>query len=199
MNQRPGSAHARARSRRIGAAVAVAAALAFVVWVVAARNDDGNNSSSTATTGATGETSVHQNVVVAATVANLRALASVTDHPIYWAGPRTGVTYELTQTPDGRMFVRYLPRGVAVGDRNAHLLVATYPVDDAYAAVEKAGAESGAVTFKIARGGLAVYNGNAATNVYFAYPDTQYQVEVFDPDAATARNLVASGAIRPIR
>jgi hypothetical protein len=34
-------------------------------------------------------------------------------HPVYWAGPRPSYTYELTRTSDGRIFVRYLPTGVA--------------------------------------------------------------------------------------
>jgi hypothetical protein len=52
--------------------------------------------------------------------------------------------------------------------------------------VKTAAKESGAVTFRIARGGLAGYNRSAATNVYFAYPGSKYQVEVFDPNPARA-------------
>lgn len=180
---------------RLGAALAVGLALAFVVWVVAGRDDGGDGTAGATTAGETA-----RDVVVAATEDNLRELAGVTGRPIYWAGPRRGVTYELTQARDGRTYIRYLPRGVALGDRSgAYLLVATYRIEDAYGAVRRAGAKAGAVTFRIPGGGLAVYNRDAATNVYFAYPRSRYQVEVYDPDPRTARRLVASGAVRPIR
>src|SRR5437588_8381990 len=118
---------------------------------------------------------------------------------MYWAGPQPKVKYELTQVTDGRIYIRYLPQGVPIGDRRAaYLIIATYPVKDAYKAVRTAAKESGAVTFNIARGGLAVYNQSAATNVYFAYPSSKYQVEVFDPNPTRARQLVQTGAIRPI-
>ena len=184
----------RGGSARLGAALAIGLALAFVVWVVAGR--DGGDG----TAAATSANETTRDVVVAATEGNLRALASVTGHAIYWAGPKRGVTYELTQTRDGRTYIRYLPRGVEVGDRSGgYLLVATYRIEDAYRAVQRAGAKAGAVTFRIPGGGLAVYNRDAETNVYFAYPNSQHQVEVYDPDPRTARRLVASGAVRPIR
>ena len=69
---------------------------------------------------------------------------------------------------------------------------------NAYKAVRTAAKESGAVTFRTKRGGLAVYNQSAATNVYFAFPGSKYQVEVFDPSPGRARQLVRSGTIRPI-
>src|SRR5205085_10667451 len=99
---------------------------------------------------------------------------------------------------NGRIFIRYLPKGVKVGATKAYLIVATCPVADAYKAVRTAAKESGAVTFRIPHGGLAVYNQSAATNVYFAYPGSKYQVEVFDPNPTRARQLVQTGAIRPI-
>ena len=53
--------------------------------------------------------------------------------PIYWAGPRSNWSYELTVTNSGRVYVRYLPRGAAAGDsRSSFLTVGTYPGVDAY-------------------------------------------------------------------
>src|SRR3954447_22106351 len=64
----------------------------------------------------------------AASVQQLKALAVSLGHPVYWAGTQRGVTYELTRTTDGRVYVRYLPAGVAVGDtRPNYLTVGTYP------------------------------------------------------------------------
>jgi len=185
---------------RIGAVVALAVAIAFIVWLVVR----GNDSSSTAKTSPqatkpTKTTPPPRETVKAASVASLRALARASGHPIYWAGAQPNVKYELTQVTDGRIYIRYLPKGVPIGDRRAaYLIVATYPVQNAYKAVRTAAKESGAVTFRTKRGGLAVYNQSAATNVYVAFPGSKYQIEVFDPNAGHARQLVRSGRVRPI-
>jgi hypothetical protein len=34
--------------------------------------------------------------------------------------------------------------------------------------------------------------------VYFAYPGSNVQVETYDPSAAVARQLVETGAIKPV-
>lgn len=186
---------------RIGAVVALALAIAFVVWLVV-RDNGNDNSSSTAKTSTPTKSKTApktRETIRAASPQSLRALASASGHPIYWAGPQAGVKYELTQVTDGRIYIRYLPKGVPIGDRRAaYLIVATYPVPNAYKAVRTAAKESGAVTFRTKRGGLAVYNQSAATNVYFAFPGSKYQVEVFDPKPSQARQLVRSGTIRPI-
>jgi hypothetical protein len=186
---------------RIGAVVALAVAIAFVVWL-AVRGDD--NSSSTATTSTVQSTTPTKTVprpretVKAASLASLRALARASGHPIYWAGPQPDVKYELTQVTDGRIYIRYLPKSVPIRTKHLYPIVATYPVPNAYKAVRTAAKESGAVTFHTQRGGLAVYNQSAPTNVYLAYPGSKYQVEVFDPNPSRARQLVRSGTIRPI-
>lgn len=185
---------------RIGAVVALAVAIAFVVWLVVRGND---NSSSTAKTTPTatkpGKTiPPPRETVKAASVQSLRALARAAGHPIYWAGPQPNVKYELTQVTDGRIFIRYLPKSAPIRTKHPYPIVATYPVPNAYKAVRTAAKESGAVTFHTKRGALAVYNQSAATNVYFAFPGSKYQVEVFDPSPGRARQLVRSGTIRPI-
>ena len=186
---------------RIGAVLALAIAIGFVVWLLV-RNDDDNSPKTVTTTAVTTGTRTvpgARSLLVAATPQRLAALAKAARHPIYWAGRKPNTTYELTETRDGRIYVRYLPRGVKIGDRRAaYLIVATYPVKNAYKAVQTAAKENGATTFRVKGGGLAVYNSSAATNVYFAYPGSQFQVEVFDPKPNRARRLVASGAIRPV-
>ena len=185
---------------RIGAVVALALAIAFVVWLVVRGNDNSSTTSKT-TTPARSKTTPKKarETIRAATPQSLRALARASGHPVYWAGPQPKVKYELTQVTDGRIYIRYLPKGVKLGDRRAaYLIVATYPVPNAYKAVRTAAKESGAVTFRTKRGGLAVYNQSAATNVYLAYPGSKYQIEVFDPNPSRARQLVRSGTVRPI-
>jgi hypothetical protein len=181
---------------RIGAVIALGAAVAFLVWLFVRDGDDGSGSGGTPTT----STAREGTVVLPATVQSLRALARVTDHPIYWAGAREGVKYELTQSGDGRIYIRYLPRNVPIGDRRGgYLIVATYPLPNAYKAVQTAAKAEGAHTIPLSPRGLAVYNDSSPTNVYFALPGSGYQVEVYDPDPANARRLVTSGRITPIR
>ena len=183
---------------RIGAVVALALAIAFVVWLVVRGNDNSSSTAKTKTpTPAKTVPKLHE-TVKAASVPTLRALAHASGHPIYWAGTQPKVKYELTQVTDGRIYIRYLPRGVPLGTKHVYPIVATYPVPNAYKAVRTAAKESGAVTFHTKRGGLAVYNQSATTNVYLAFPGSKYQVEVFDPNPSRARQLVRSGTIRPI-
>jgi len=115
--------------------------------------------------------------------ADLQRVARATGHPVYWGGPRSGFSYELTVTSEGRIFIRYLSDGVAAGDPRASFL-----------AIGK-----DTFSMRLDRGGLGVISRQAPTSAYFAYPNADYQVEVFAPSRDTARRLVSSGAIRPIR
>jgi hypothetical protein len=134
-----------------------------------------------------------------ASVDRLQALVDSERTPIFWAGRRPGMSYELSQTPSGRIYIRYLPRGVAAGDPQArYLTVGTYPVEDAMAATRRSGLAKGAVVRELAGGAVAVYNDNSPTSVFLAFPGIPRQVEVFDPSPEAARNLVNSGRIIPI-
>jgi hypothetical protein len=135
---------------------------------------------------------------VAVSRKELRTLAASVGHAVYWAGPRARTTYELTQTSDGRTYIRYLPRGVSVGDKKARLTVATYPLADAFTALQATAKEPGNVTIKLARGGIAVYSKQLPTNIHVAYPGEDVQVEVYGPSANVLRRLVAGGQVVPI-
>ncbi len=129
----------------------------------------------------------------------LKALAAQSKQPIYWAGPKKGA-YELTRTTDGRIYVRYLPSTDKVGDRTPnYLTVGTYPAKQAFPAIKRAAARSGGVSVKIDRGGLLVFNVSTPKSVYFSYPKSGYQVEVYDPSPQQARTLVLDGKITPIK
>ena len=109
------------------------------------------------------------------------------------------MTYEVTQTSDGRIYVRYLPAGVKVGDaRPDYLTVGTYPVTGALAKLKATTAKSGAESIKLPRGGLASIDKSTPTSVYVAYPGSDSQVEVYDPAAAQARTVVTSGRLVPL-
>lgn len=135
----------------------------------------------------------------AATLQQLRALGSSVGHPVYWVGPQAGMTYELTETSEGRIYVRYLPSGTKVGDPKPYTTVGTYPFRNPVAAVEAIAKETGGRTFSIAGGGLAAVDATHPTSVYVGFPGSNYQIEVFDPSASRARRLVSSGLVVAVR
>lgn len=128
----------------------------------------------------------------------LHALAAQSKSPIYWAGPKSGA-YELTRASDGRVWVRYLQSPAQVGTRAAkYLTVGTYPTKIAFVALKRAAGRPGGLSLKLDKGGLLVFNTHTPTSVYFGYPKSGYQVEVFDPSPQQARSLVLAGSIKPI-
>jgi hypothetical protein len=136
----------------------------------------------------------------AASVKQLKALAIALGHPIYWAGTNSATTYELTRTSNGSVYVRYLPQGVAVGAALPnYLTIGTYPQRGALEILKATAAKNHVPTIKLADGGLAFVDKKHPTSVYVAYPNVDLQIEVFDPAAGRARQLVTSGQIAPVR
>ncbi|HUK95956.1 MAG TPA: hypothetical protein VLU96_13010 [Gaiellaceae bacterium] len=184
----------RVRSRRshlpiVVLGIAVAAAACVVAWL-AVRGHGSTAKALPAVDG--GPALVSQ--------AQLERLAGSVDHPVYWAGPKSGYSYELTNTSGGRIFVRYLPTGVRAGDpRPSFLVVGTYTQPGGFADLKRVAKRHGSVSFGLDGGGLAVFNTAKPTSVYFGYPGKAYQVEVYSPSAQTARSLVLAGKIAPIR
>jgi hypothetical protein len=185
VEQRPGAQWARRPEFRVGAVVVVALAIGFVVWLVAIRD---GSSGSQSTNGAT-EVSPDR----------LRALSVEVGHPIYWAGPAADTTYELTRTPSGRIFVRYIPSGIPLGIQNASFtIVGTYPVANASQVTRRLAKKAGGASFAAPRGGFAAYTRTKPTHVYVAYPNQNLQIEVYDPTPKRARSLITSGRVAPV-
>jgi len=182
-----GAVAPRRRQLRVGAVVAVALAVGFVLWLVL--RDDGSSSPAAPTTTAASTTSV-----VPIAVKGLHSLAAL-GVPIYWAGEQSGVRYELTKTSDNRVLVRYLPAGEKIGTKTPYLTIGTYPMTNAFAVTSKAAHAEGAVTVPVGHGGIAFYSRATPTSVYVAYPGYDYQVEVFDPSPTDARQIVSSGRL----
>jgi hypothetical protein len=183
---------------RISIAVAVAIAAGLIAWLILR-----SSSSSPATTPGTTLASTTPapatdfSTPIAVTTKGLAARAAAVQHPIYWAGPQPGDTYELTTTTNGRTYVRYLPPGVPVGDKQPNFLtVGTYPVPGAYAVAVSAAKASGWHTFALANG-VAVYSNAKPTSVYVAYKGSNFQIEVYDPSSARARQ-VAKARLAPV-
>jgi hypothetical protein len=130
----------------------------------------------------------------------LERLASTVDHPLYWAGPKAGYSYETTVTRGGRIYVRYLPSGARAGDpRASFLVVGTYTEPGAFVDLKRAAKQNGSVSVGIDRGGIVVFSSQRPTSVYFSYPGAKYQVEVYSPSGDAARSMVLGGKITPIR
>ncbi len=177
----------RLREPRNAAIVGVLLAAAIVAVFLLVNNDNGS-SQPKPTNGAE-----------AASLQTLRSVASSTDHPVYWAGPRPGKRYELTVTDQGNIFIRYLDASTPVGSRQvASLTIGTYPVKNAYGATKSVATHAGARTGSTPDGGFVVTNSANPNSVYIAYPNTDQQIEVYDPDAKTAFALATSGAVVPV-
>jgi hypothetical protein len=194
VSEERGTGWGRLSGVRIGAVVAIALAAAFAVWLVVRANDDSSSSSST-----TAEQTTTALGPVAATTARLRALSDNAGHPVYWIGPRHNRRYELTRTASGRIFIRYLPPGAAIGNqRPKYTIVGTYPVKDALDVLRRLSKHTGEKSTSVPGGGLAVYSSSLPTNVYLAYPDSNVQIEVFDPSAKRALRLATSGRVTQV-
>jgi hypothetical protein len=187
--------HALLTPRRLAAAIGVAIAVALLVWLVA--RGGGSTTSARTTTATTTTRSVTPLGPVAATPATLATFAKALKRPIYWAGPLPGDTYEFTETSDGNIYVRYLPKGVRVGDpRAAFRVIATYPYPDALARLRTLAGSTGV---PVSGGGLLVPSARYPKSVHMAYPGSAFEIEVFDPVGGLARTIALSGRIRPIR
>jgi hypothetical protein len=164
---------------RVGAIVALAFAAGVIVWLVVRGGGSSGSSAEPAPAGA-----------AEVSVARLRSVADALGHPIFWLGPKRGDTYELTQTRSGNIYVRYLPPGVAIGADKPYLTVVTYPFPGAFAVLRKGARARGAVSVRLAQGGVAVLDRAYPKSVHAAYPGLDYQVEVFDPTPAAALQMV---------
>jgi hypothetical protein len=131
--------------------------------------------------------------------AGLRSLAGSLGYPIYWAGPPRGYRMELTEEADGSVYLRYLSPGAKLGDpRPRFLTVGTYPVADAQAALRRTAAKAGSSVSHVAGGGLVLVNPAEAESVYLAYPKSDLQIEVYDPEPGRALGFIRSGGIGPV-
>jgi len=181
--------------RRLAAVAVAAVAVAVVVWL--AVRGGGTSSSPPSPTTATSTTSfVTPLGPVAATPSALVTFSKALKRPIYWAGPIPGDTYEFTETRAGNIYVRYLPKGVRVGDpRAAFRVIATYPYPGALAALTALAGKKGQ---RLPGGGLLLPSAGYPKSVHVAYPGVAYEIEVFDPVPGQAHAIALSGQVKPI-
>jgi hypothetical protein len=168
----------------VAGAVLLVAVIGLLIWLLV--RDDGGST--------VGKAPAH-----GVSIRDLAALPRTVHHPVYWAGPQPGMTYELSRTKDGRIYVRYLPPKVKVGTaKPSYLTVGTYPQPHAFATLRATAKKQRSRTIRVAGGGLAFQYRDKPTSVYLAYPGSDFQIEVFHPSAARALQLVASGHVKPV-
>ena len=177
------------RKVRIGIVVLIVAVVAIVLVVDLVGGSD--SSSKKKSSGS----------VVALSKSELLAQAGSLEHPTYWVGPSPGTEhYELTTTPEGRTYVRYLTGGAKAGDpRPDFLTIGTYPVPNAKKALRTA-KESSSQSMRLSvQGGYEVLAGEEGNDVYVVFEnEPDLQIEVFSPEAGEALELVESGALTPL-
>jgi hypothetical protein len=174
--------------RRIGLVLmlVVGAALALSAWLLLGEGENGSPND--------------RGEPVAISVGGLKALTGSVGHAVYWAGTKPSVTYELTRTHRGDIYIRYLPPGVSLGDKRPKFLtVGTYPKANAFRTVQRAATQKGEIVHRIADGGLAVAHPQSPQSVYFAYPGSNLLVEVYDPSRKRALRAVVSGQVQPVQ
>jgi hypothetical protein len=179
------------RRIRLGAIIALAAAAGIITWVAIERRD---NSSSTSTTTATKGPVAASHPPVGLSAGGLRTVARRVKQPIYWAGPKKGYIYELTRLSNGRIYVRYLPPGVKVGDKRAQfLIVATYPFPGALTALKKVSHGKG---IALRGGGMALVDATYPKSVHVGFPGVNYEIEVYDPSPKRSLEVASSGEVQ---
>lgn len=176
---------------RISAVVAVALAAGLLVWLLIAAGGDDSDPATTA------ETAASKTVEVVPESGLLGALEGV-GYPIYWAGSRPGVEYEVSRLEEGRTYVRYLPEGEEAESEEQFLTVGSYQQANAIESVRELGGKPGAILVQIDGGGAAYAEGVDATSAYMAFPGVEAQVEVFDPQPGKALQLIRSGTVVPV-
>ena len=171
-------------SWRIALAALAALAVALLVWFVFVRGDDD--------AGAEGGPQVVEAGEISARAAEL-------GRPIYWAGERDGARYELSESESGRVYVRYLDEDAEAGERSTEFLtIGTYPSKNAVAALRRAAhTQPEAELARGDDGSTVLINPKTPGSVHIAYPDSDWQVEVYSPDVEEGLRLAKEGGVKP--
>lgn len=119
----------------------------------------------------------------------------------YWTGPEENSLYTLVANANQQVFVRYLPNGQGLADTTpAYRVIATYPQSDAFMVTKTAGNQPNAMSFVNGDGAQVFYSKDLAENVYVAFPNAPYSIEVFDPKTGGSLTLATTpGAITLIK
>jgi hypothetical protein len=133
--------------------------------------------------------------------AKLREAAKEAGYPLYWAGPRSDVKYELISNHDAesRIYLRYLPKSEKAGTKRHFLTVGSYQIGDAYGSINRvARQQRGSILVKVPGGGEAYAVGPHRAEAYLVFPGVGTEIEVYHPHPGTALRLIRAGTIVPI-
>lgn len=151
---------------------------------------------------AAGRASGPNGEVVTVTEYDLLSRADTLEPRPYWVGPRDGVDrFELEGDPEGSIYLRYVKDGGRADEPVAdYLTVATYPVSEARAALERsARAQKNGVDDLWVGEGFIALTADDADSAYVVFDDQpEIQVEVYSPRPGAAAALVRSGVLTPL-
>lgn len=160
------------------------AALASLLLIVAIVSQFGPSGTEKTTNALLGRESLSQEELV--------SLVAENGLTAYWAGPQEGAEYTLTVTTDNQIFVKYLPGGLGLDDSSPNYrIIATYPEPAAYDTTLAAASQANSLVFVNGDGAAVYLDKTRANNVYVAYQDVPFSIEVFDPDANTALSIAS--------
>ena len=177
------------RTVRIGLGALLVVALLVFGAVKLFGGDDNDNGGSGSSEGPVG-----------LSASELEGKAGDLDHAAYWLGPQPNTDqYELTSTPDGRIYIRYLTDGAEPGDARASFTsVGTYSVPDATKALDNA-ADAGGTKGVQKEAGFSLLQAANGLSVYVVFDDEpDLQVEVYSPTPGIALRLAKSGDLQPL-
>jgi hypothetical protein len=190
------AADGRRRTLRWGI-VALALVVGLIAWV-ATQGDDGGGSESEASSAESEASSAGFEARIVSED-ELADIASSSGHAVYWVGPLPGKELEASESEDGSVTVRYLDEGAEPGgDRAGVLTIGSYPLPDPAGALEGFAEREGAIVREAEDGSQVVSSVEAPSSVYFASPDAEVQVEVYDPSPERAMDLALSGQVQPV-
>jgi hypothetical protein len=170
------------------AALLVIALLIFGAVKLFGGDDDGNGGGST-------------EGPVGLSASELQDKAGGLDHTAYWLGTRPGVdSYELTSTPDGRIYIRYLTEGAKAGDTRASFLsVGTYEIPDALDALRTAEKAGGTKGITQSPGATLLQGGNGLSTYVVLDDEPDLQIEIYDPTPGESFKLAKSEDLEPLK
>src|ERR1039457_888346 len=109
--------------------------------------------------------------VGAASFEQLLVRANTLGHALYWIGPYDDFVYELTETSDREVYIRYLPSGVKVGAAsNNYTVIGTYEAPNAYPAFQEMIARGEYESVALDDGGTAAWKPERPDSIYLIYP-----------------------------
>lgn len=188
---------------RIGAVIAIVIAGGLVAWLLTRGGNDTAAAPTTTRTIRPGDTlpgfppGIHlgPQIVAPGTLALMRRALH---QPVYWLGAaQQGSRIELEKLTNGNVFLTYLPAGVtSSGDRTKYLVVATYPVHDAATGLKAVAKAAGGEIVSRKDGAIVLLTPRHPKSAYVAYPNANYEVEIYSPKAQEAQTLARSDKLK---